>query len=237
MQSAPRQILSFRLPVVFCGSLPPARAGRRRVVPVHLELQSLQVGPWPMNCYLVRCNGTGRLAVVDPGEDPDTILAAVGEAPVCCVLVTHAHPDHIGALDVVRHATGAPVGLHPADAEAFAVQGDFPLLDGMEVQVGQGCIAVSHVPGHTPGSVCLRIDGQVLVGDAVFPGGPGHTLSPEALAQSIVSLGRTVFAWPDETELYPGHGDHTTVGAERTAFERFVAADHPPDLCGDVTWR
>jgi hydroxyacylglutathione hydrolase len=137
----------------------------------------------------------------------------------------------------VRRAMGVPVGIHPADAQAFAVEGDFPLLDGAEVEVGCGRVMVVHVPGHTPGSVCLRLNGEAIVGDAIFPGGPGYTASPEALVHSLVSLGRTVFAWPDETELFPGHGGATTVGAERADFERFVASDHPPGLCGDVAWR
>jgi hydroxyacylglutathione hydrolase len=201
------------------------------------ELQRLQVGPWPMNCYLVRCQATGEVAVVDPGADAETILAATGQALVRCVLLTHGHPDHVGALEEVRQATGAPVGIHPADAQAWGVDADFPLLDGTVVEVGQGEVAVVHVPGHTPGSVCLRLNGQVLVGDTIFTGGPGHTDSPEALVQSLGSLGRTVFTWTDDTELYPGHGDFTTVGAERSAFVRFVAEEHPSDLCGDVTWR
>lgn len=202
-----------------------------------LELKRLEVGPWPMNCYLVRCSETGQTAIVDPGADVAAILAAVGEAPVCCILLTHAHPDHVGALEAVRQATGAPVGLHVADAESFGVKGDVPLLHGAEVAVGQGRLEVSHVPGHTPGSVCLRFGEWAIVGDAIFPGGPGHTDSPEALVWSIVSLGQTVFTWSDETELYPGHGGATTVGAERADFERFLQADHPPDLHGDVTWR
>jgi glyoxylase-like metal-dependent hydrolase (beta-lactamase superfamily II) len=110
------------------------------------------------------------------------------------------------------------------------------LIDGMQVEVGRGRLQVIHLPGHTPGSVCLRLNRIVIVGDAIFPGGPGYTESPQALAQSLVSLGRTVFTWVDETELHPGHGDPTTVGAERAAFERFLTADHPPDLCGELTW-
>lgn len=201
-----------------------------------LELQRLEVGPWPMNCYLIR-SPAGEVAIVDPGADADLILAAVGDAPVRCVLLTHGHDDHIGALETVCQALDAPVGVHPADAEAFGVRADFPLLDGMEVELGGDRVSVVHVPGHTPGSVCLRLDGQVIVGDTIFPGGPGHTVSPDALAQSLVSLGQTVFTWSDETELHPGHGGWTTVGAERAAFERFLSADHPQDLCGDVTWR
>ncbi len=204
---------------------------------MHLELKRLEVGPWPMNCYLIRCADTGEVAIVDPGAEAPAILAAVSDSPVRCILLTHGHPDHVGALDEVRQATGVPVGIHPADAQAFDLSGDWPLLDGMEVEIGRGRVTVAHVPGHTPGSVCFRLDGQALVGDAIFPGGPGHTASPRALVRSLISLGHTVFTWPPETELYPGHGPHTTVGAEQAAFERFLAEDHPPDLCGDVAWR
>lgn len=202
-----------------------------------LELERLEVGPWPMNCYLLRCPETGEAAIVDPGADAEAILAASGPARVCCILLTHGHPDHVGALDVVRRATAAPVGVHPADADAFGLQADFALEDGMEVPVGRGRVRITHVPGHTPGSVCLRLDGRAVVGDAIFPGGPGHTASPESLTLSLESLGRTIFTWPDGTELHPGHGGPTTVGVERPAFERFVLADRPADLHGDVTWR
>jgi len=211
---------------------------RQRAHTEELELQRLEVGPWPMNCYLVRCRKTDQVAIVDPGEDADTILSSLPDAGlVCCILLTHAHPDHVGALGAIRRATAAPVGIHPADAELFGIDGDLPLLDGMEVVIGRSRLTVAHVPGHTPGSICLRFSGEALVGDAIFPGGPGHTDSPEALAQSIVSLGQVVFSWPDDTALYPGHGDSTTVGAERADFERFLTADHPADLFGDVTWR
>ena len=202
----------------------------------HLELQRVEVGPWPMNCYLLRCPETGRLVIVDPGSDAERILAATGHDPVLCILLTHGHPDHVGALEAVRQATGAPVGIHPADVERFDLRAEILLEDGMEVEVGEDRVSIAHVPGHTPGSICLRLHGQVVVGDAIFPGGPGYTASPEALAQSLDSLGRTVFTWPDRTELYPGHGGHTTVQAERAGFHRFTTTDRPADLCGDVSW-
>jgi hydroxyacylglutathione hydrolase len=113
----------------------------------HLELQRLEVGPWPMNCYLLRCLVSGEVAIVDPGADAETILAAVGASPVRCILLTHGHPDHIGALEAVRQATGVPVGMHPSDAAVFGVQADFPLVDGMEIQVGEGQVRVAHFAG------------------------------------------------------------------------------------------
>jgi glyoxylase-like metal-dependent hydrolase (beta-lactamase superfamily II) len=115
-----------------------------------LELQRLEVGPWPMNCYLVRGPSAGCVVIVDPGEDAERILAAVGDEPVCCILLTHGHPDHVGALEAVRQNTGAPVGIHPADADAFDLEADFPLADGMEVAFGRQRLRIVHVPGHTP---------------------------------------------------------------------------------------
>ena len=202
-----------------------------------LELQRIEVGPWPMNCYLLRCPATGEMAIVDPGADADTILALVGQGRVCCILLTHGHPDHVGALEEVRNTLGVPVGIHSADAKAYGLRADFSLVDGAEVKVGDQSLGIAHVPGHTPGSVCLRLNGRAVVGDAIFPGGPGHSASPDALLQSLESLHRQIFAWSDDVELHPGHGGHTTVGAERAAFERFVASEHPADLCGDVAWR
>jgi hydroxyacylglutathione hydrolase len=202
-----------------------------------LKLERLELGPWPMNCYLVRCSASGRVAIVDPGADADKVLGAVDPESVGCILLTHGHPDHVGALEAVRQATGVPVGIHPADAEEYGVQADFPLIHGSQIEVGRGRVTVIHVPGHTPGSVCLRLGEAVIVGDAIFPGGPGHTTSPEALAQSLESLARHVFSWPDNTGLFPGHGTATTVGAEREAFMAFLATDRPADLHGDVAWR
>ena len=202
-----------------------------------LTLERLELGPWLMNCYLIRCRHTGEVAVIDPGADPDKVLSRVSDGMVRCILLTHGHPDHVGALEAVRLALNVPVGVHLADAEEFGVDGDFPLLDGMQIMVGKTPVVVAHTPGHTPGSVSFKLNRSALVGDAIFPGGPGHTASPQALSQSLVSLGFTVFSWPDDTELFPGHGPPTTVGAERKAFERFLEGDHPPDLCGDVAWR
>jgi glyoxylase-like metal-dependent hydrolase (beta-lactamase superfamily II) len=202
-----------------------------------VDLKRIEVGPWPMNCYLLRCPVSGEVAIVDPGADAETILTAVGGALVCSILLTHGHPDHVGALEEVRDSLEAPVGIHPADAKAFGLRSDFFLAGGTDLEVGRSQVSVAHVPGHTPGSVCLRLNGRAVVGDAIFPGGPGHTTSPGALEQSLESLRREIFCWADDVELHPGHGSFTTVGAERPTFERFLASERPSELCGDVAWR
>ena len=184
--------------------------------------------------YLVA--GTERALLIDTGFGEGDLLAHIATLTDLPVIVvnTHFHGDHtLGNKHfpkVYIHTEDAPLVQEPS-AKLI------PIYDGYVFDLGGRELRVITVPGHTPGSVCLRLDGCALVGDAIFPGGPGHTLSPDALAQSLQSLERTVFTWSDDTELFPGHGGHTTVGAERAAFMRFVAAELPSDLYGDVTWR
>jgi len=207
-----------------------------------LQLHTLALGPWQTNCYVLVDDGES--VVVDPAGEAERILAAVEGTTVRAILLTHAHLDHVGALDEVRQATcrapsvrtGAPVGLHPADAAAFGIAGDFDLHDGGTLAVGRCALRVVHTPGHTPGSVCFCFDRRAIVGDTLFPGGPGHSGSPDALEELLSSLWHVVFTWPDDTLFYPGHGEGSTIGAVRPAFEAFMARPHSPDLCGDVVW-
>ena len=199
-------------------------------------LTKLTVGPYDTNCYLLTCPISGESIIVDPAAEGDRILREVEGTTVKYILLTHAHMDHVGALAEVRETTGAPLGVHPGDARHFGVDADFDLADGDVLEWGDCQLRVVHTPGHTPGSVCLILDERVLVGDTIFPGGPGHSESPEALEQILATLQETIFTWPDETELYPGHGAATTVGQERPAFEAFVQKPRPDRLCGDVTW-
>lgn len=208
----------------------------KEVYPMVAILRQASVGPWPMNTYAVICSATKHSAVVDPGADPDTILSLVEATQVEMILLTHAHRDHVGALAEIKAATAAPVYLHPADAEKFGVSYDRPLEDGDILRVGELRIRAVHTPGHTPGMVSFVIDHRVLVGDTLFVGGPGRTNSPEEFAVTMRTLQEIVFAWPDETEFYPGHGPSGVIGAERPAFEAFVARGWPPNLYGDVTW-
>jgi len=198
------------------------------------QLITLPLGQWDTNCYVLI--GGGESIIVDPAAEPERILAAVEGTTVKAILLTHGHPDHVQALDAVRQATNAPLGLHPADAAEFGIIGDFDLHDGDILTLGDGELTVVHTPGHTPGSVCFRFGRCAIVGDTLFPGGPGHSDTPEALAQILASLRDKVFAWPDKTVFYPGHGEGSTIGAVRPAFEAFMARPRSPGLCGDVEW-
>lgn len=207
-----------------------------------LELKVLSVGEYQSNCYLLVVPKTNQGILIDPGDQAEEILRFVGSLEIAHILITHGHVDHVSALEIVREELGAPVGIHPADVDAFGLRPDFLLEDGDTVDLVGEELRVSHIPGHTLGSVMFGLieRGEIqgaIVGDAIFPGGPGHTETPQALVTSLDSLSRTVFTWGDEVSLYPGHGDPTTVGEERAAFETFRAGPLPPDLCGEVTWR
>jgi glyoxylase-like metal-dependent hydrolase (beta-lactamase superfamily II) len=189
-----------------------------------------------MNCYLVTCPRTGATAIVDPGADAATILAAVGDTRVEVILLTHGHPDHVGALEEVQAATDAPVAFHPAEAESVPLPASFELHDGDAVELGKCRLQVIHVPGHTPGSVVFLAGQQLIAGDTLFPGGPGHTDTPADFQQILTSIRTRLFALPDDTVVHPGHGPPTTISQARAEYAVFAAREHPPDLCGDVTW-
>ncbi|MBN1450227.1 MAG: MBL fold metallo-hydrolase [Anaerolineales bacterium] len=207
-----------------------------------LQLKKLVVGSWAVNCYLVVDEATNRAVLIDPGEEADKILAWVEHVDVERILLTHGHFDHVGALEAVREALDVPVGIHPADQVHFGLDADFDLKHGDIIPVGVSHLQVVFIPGHTPGSVAFILAEEegfswVVVGDAIFPGGPGKTVDNAALQTLLDALQREVFVWEDIVQLYPGHGDATTVGVERPDFEAFVAKDLPPELFGDVSWR
>ncbi|NOR83121.1 MAG: MBL fold metallo-hydrolase [Ardenticatenales bacterium] len=199
-----------------------------------LHLITLPLGEWNTNCYLLVAGGES--IIIDPAAEEERILAGVEGTAVKTILLTHAHRDHVLALDKVRRATGAPLGIHPSDSAAFEIVGDFEIIDGDVVPLGEGQLIVAHTPGHTPGSVCFRFDRRAIVGDTLFPGGPGHSTTPRALAQLLSTLREKVFAWPDETAFYPGHGAGSTIGAVRPAFETFMTRPRPAHFCGHVEW-
>ena len=201
-----------------------AGTAARRTLPGATILKA-SVGPMDNNAYLVTCSATGETLLIDAANDADVLIDLVRQhAPNVSLIVTsHQHFDHWQALEAVAEATGAPTAAHEIDAEPLPVKPDRLLADGDTVQIGELTFHVIHLRGHTPGSVALALNGpatggvtQLFTGDCLFPGGPGRTTRPEDFESLMSDLESSVFGrYSDATVVYPGHGDDTTLGAER----------------------
>ncbi|MCO6751443.1 MBL fold metallo-hydrolase [Streptomyces sp. IpFD-1.1] len=187
-----------------------------------LMISKVAVGPMDNNAYLLRCRATGEQLLIDAAAESGTLLQLIGRDSVASVVTTHRHGDHWQALAEVAAATGARTQAGRYDAEGIPVPTDVLLDDGDTVRVGRVELTVLHLVGHTPGSIALVYDDphghpHVFTGDCLFPGGVGNThQDPDAFAQLLGDVETKIFAaLPDETWVYPGHGDDTTLGAER----------------------
>jgi glyoxylase-like metal-dependent hydrolase (beta-lactamase superfamily II) len=207
----------------YTGHVEPGSAARRTLPGASIVKTS--VGPMDNNAYLVTCSATGETLLIDAANDADDLVALVREhAPNVTLIVTsHQHFDHWQALEAVAGATGAPTAAHEIDAEPLPVKPDRLLAGGDTIGVGELTFDVIHLRGHTPGSVALALDGpatggvtQLFTGDCLFPGGVGKTWQPGDFDQLIDDVSTRVFdRFGDDTVVYPGHGDDTTLGAER----------------------
>lgn len=244
--------------------MPPAPDSIR---PAHgdgrIVLHRVVVGPLETNCWLVHADGHHDALVVDPGDDPGVVLAALKQnrLDVRAVVLTHAHFDHVLAVPKVTAALGVPTLAHPDDADVWpdelahlrahghwdagTATSDLlradpafltpdpsrplwdgtstPVADGHQVQLGPLTATLLHTPGHTPGGLTVAVDGHLLTGDTLFPGGPGLTGAawPRSSFTTIMHSVDRLISWPDNTIVHPGHGRDTTVGAERPHVEEW----------------
>ena len=201
-----------------------------------MRISRLRLGPWETNAYVVVCAVTKESLVVDaPAEAASIVGELKGTAPKY-VLLTHNHLDHIGALAELRNKLKVPFGCHPLDASGLESPPELGLRGGEELPLGRLKLVVIHTPGHTRGSLCFRLSGHLISGDTIFPGGPGNTRSSGDFKEIVRSLKDRVFALPDDTVVYPGHGEPTVLKSEKEQFALFSAKQHSPDLHGDVLW-
>lgn len=202
----------------------PAVARTVNVDGVDIEIRKLSVSAMDNNVYLLTDLSRGEALLIDAADDAERLLAEVGDRDVVAILTTHGHWDHVRALDEVVRATGAPVVLHPEDAAMAGRRPDQPAEHGMTLPFGDAAVELRHTPGHTPGSTCAVLGGTHLFsGDTLFPGGPGKTTSPDAFATIMDSLRAQLFTLGDDTWVYPGHGDDTTLGTERPKLDEWQA--------------
>ena len=188
------------------------------------ELKTLSVGPMDNNVYILTCPTTGRRVLIDPANEAGVILDALGTPDLEYILLTHGDTDHFLALDEVREATRAPVGIHAADLHMLGGrQVDFTIEEGKDIRFGDVTLQVFHTPGHTAGGVCFYSAPYLIDGDTLFPGGPGMTQREGGDFPLIIENIRTkLFTLPDETIVYPGHGKSTTIGAEKPHLQEWI---------------
>jgi glyoxylase-like metal-dependent hydrolase (beta-lactamase superfamily II) len=207
----------------YTGHVEPGTAARRTLPGATILKAS--VGPMDNNAYLVTCSMTGETLLIDAANDARVLIDLVrSHAPKVALIVTsHQHFDHWQALEALAEATGASTAAHEIDADPLPVKPDRLLANGDTVQIGELTFDVIHLRGHTPGSIALALGGpatgqvtQLFTGDCLFPGGLGRTTKPAEFDSLFKDVQTRVFdRFGNETVVYPGHGDDTTLGAER----------------------
>ncbi|MCM8790872.1 MAG: MBL fold metallo-hydrolase [Candidatus Omnitrophica bacterium] len=206
--------------------LPRSRKENKVVV------KTLVVGPLATNCYIVSDQATGETCLIDPGSDPSRIKEVLRKDGLKAkfIINTHGHGDHIAA----NGAFGIPIYIHRLDSDFldnpdknlsrmffFGIKSPKAsrlLEDGERIGLGNIEFEVIHTPGHTPGSISLKVDDVVFTGDALFAGSIGRTdfdYGDESLL--IKSINARLLTLSDDTVIYPGHGEPSTIGKEKNS--------------------
>jgi hydroxyacylglutathione hydrolase len=203
-----------------------------------MDVRMLTVGPVAENCFVLRADGADRGLVVDPGDEPERILATIEELGIGidAILLTHTHFDHVGAVAPLARATGAPVYCPELEVPVLAdimsfvpwpgfgpyesYDADETVAGGERLDLAELKIDVLATPGHSPGHVTYSIPAEraLFSGDVLFQGSVGRTDLPGGHAPTLMESLRTLAeSFPEETTVYPGHMGITTLGAERAS--------------------
>ena len=201
-----------------------------------IQIERLELGPFGTNAYILLCRKTGNSVLIDTPAEASKIIDRLKGTNPRYILLTHNHTDHLGAFSQLRSILQVPVAVHSLDAGNLPSPPEILLDDGDTVSFGNLQLEVLHTPGHTPGSLCFRVGRYLISGDTIFTAGPGKTGSPEACRQIVKSITEKVFVLPDDTQIYPGHGEATVLKKEKDEFATFSSRPHNPNLCGDVIW-
>jgi glyoxylase-like metal-dependent hydrolase (beta-lactamase superfamily II) len=187
------------------------------------EVHRLVVGPYENNVFIVRCRRSGDAVLIDAANEHDKLLELCQRLQVRKVLETHGHWDHIQAVPAMRDA-GYSVAVTEGDAGMLPSYDELLHHDDV-IEVGHLRLHAIHTPGHTPGSICFRLEGSPLLfsGDTLFPGGPGNaTFEGGDFATIIEMIDTRLFTLPVGTIVLPGHGTDTTIGTERPQLQTWV---------------
>ncbi len=188
-----------------------------------VEIHQVVVGPVDNNVLVLRCTQTGDAVLLDAANEHERLLELCQRLGVRRVLETHGHWDHIQAVPQLRDA-GYSVGVTAQDAGMLPSY-DEVIEDDSVIDVGRLRLHTIHTPGHTPGSMCFRLEAHPILfsGDTLFPGGPGNTTFDGGDFDTVIaSVDRRLFTLPADTIVLPGHGDRTTIGAERPHLQEWI---------------
>lgn len=191
-----------------------------------MKVDKVVVGAYRTNCRLVWDPASGQGMVIDPGAKWKQIMAMIEKngVTVTAIVHTHGHGDHIAATTQLLEKTGAVLYRHPSQVKKWggkSIKEKFPdrvrdLNDGEELKVGPFTFKVIHTPGHSPGSISLYGEGMLLSGDLLFKGSVGRwDLAGGDFPELYLSITKRIAHLPDDTQVLPGHGSSTTLGAER----------------------
>jgi len=197
----------------------------------------LSVGMLACNCSILGDESTREAVVIDPGDEVERVQKILAEHGLHAkyIVATHAHIDHVGGIEKLKHATGAAVLMHEADLPLYqnlalqaewlgvpppgVVNVDQFLKEGDTLRCGALTLEVLHTPGHSPGSLSLHLPGEkqgILSGDTLFQGSIGRTdLWGGSFDEILRSIRYRLLIFPDATPVFPGHGPATTIGEER----------------------
>jgi glyoxylase-like metal-dependent hydrolase (beta-lactamase superfamily II) len=201
-----------------------------------IQIERLELGPFGTNAYIVTCRKTRDSALIDAPAEANVIIDKLKNTTPKYILLTHNHMDHIGVLAQLRAELKVALAAHGSDAKILTSAPEILLHDGDMIRLGGLKLTALHTPGHTPGSLCFRVGRYLISGDTIFPGGPGRTNSPHDFRQIIKSITEKIFILPDDTQIYPGHGNSTVLKKEKEEFAVFASRPHDPHLCSDVLW-
>lgn len=208
----------------------------------HFESDALKVfklgslGPYANNGFVLVDKASNESAIIDAVPEIDRVIEAAAGTEVRLVLFTHSHLDHVWSFDELKAAVSAPFHMHPDEPNADHARIDVHLRGGETIGLGRTRIGVIHTPGHTPGGLCYYAAPLCVVGDTLFPGGPGRSDNAAALQTLIESIRERLHVLPDETLLVNGHGDDCTIAQSKAEYADFAARTHEPSLHGDVLW-